>query len=138
MTVAARTVYRTTVGCVPDADLSPNARTHHMVRARKIRQLRQFVGWSARVDAPARPIEGPVAMTVTIGWPKRRPGMDLDNATSCLKGPIDGIVDAGFLVDDKQIVALTVRQQKWSEWKDSGGWLHPQGLMAFEIEEVEQ
>jgi Holliday junction resolvase RusA-like endonuclease len=134
--VSTATIYRTVVGCVPDSELSPNARVHRMVRARKQKQLRELVGWTARDDRPALPLAGDVIVTVTIGWPKRRPGMDIDNATACLKGAIDGLVDAGFIRDDKQITELRVRQRKWSEWKDSGGWLHEHGCMAFDIEEV--
>ena len=134
MTAAA--VWRTVIDCVPDPDLSPNARVHHQVRARKARQMRQYVGWAARQDSPREPIAGPVVLTVTIGWPKRRPGMDIDNATSCLKSSIDGLVDAGFIRDDKQIVELRVRQRKWSEWKDVGGWKHGAGCMVFDFEEA--
>lgn len=130
------TIYRTTIGCVPDPELSPNARVHRMVRSRKARQMRQYVGWCARQDAPREAIGGPVVLTVTIGWPKRRPGMDIDNATACLKSSIDGLVDAGFIRDDKQIAELRVRQRKWSEWGDECGWLHPAGCMTFDFEEV--
>ena len=127
---------RVVIGCVPDSDLSPNARVHHMVRARKARQMRQYVGWAAKADAPAKPIRGPVVLTVTIGWPKRRPGMDIDNATACLKSSIDGLVDAGFIEDDKQITELRVRQRKWGEWREQGGWLYEAGCMTFDFEEV--
>jgi hypothetical protein len=91
----SRTVYRAVIGTVPEPELSPNARTHRMVRARKQRELREFTHWSVRETAPESPLTGRVTVTVTIGWPKRRPGMDIDNATACLKGAIDGVVDAG-------------------------------------------
>jgi len=130
----SRTVYRAVIGTVPEPELSPNARTHRMVRARKQRELREFTHWSVRETAPESPLTGRVTVTVTIGWPKRRPGMDIDNATACLKGAIDGVVDAGYLVDDKQIAELRVRQRPWKEWGELGGWQYPHGCMVFDIE----
>lgn len=60
------TIYRTTVSCVPDADLSLNARVHHMARARKARALREFVGWQTREDAPPEPFAVPVLLTTLL------------------------------------------------------------------------
>lgn len=135
--MTAATVYRAVIGTVPEPELSPNHRAHRMVRARKQKELREFAGWCARDTAPSSPLTGPVTVTVTIGWPKRRPGMDIDNATATLKGAIDGIVDAGYLVDDKQITELRVRQQAWKEWGELGGWQYPHGCMVFDVQEID-
>lgn len=134
--MSTATVYRVIVPGVPDPELSPNSRAHHMVKARKRKQLRAFAGWAMKEVAPERPISGPVAVTVTIGWPKGRPGMDIDNATASLKGALDSLMDAGFICDDRQIEELRVRQQRWGEWSNQGGWLYPHGTMVFDVQEI--
>jgi len=134
--MAEAVALRVVVPGVPDPELSPNSRAHHRVKARKRRQLREFSGWAMKESAPERPISGPVVVTVTVGWPKRRPGMDIDNCTASLKGAIDALMDAGFIVDDSQIQELRVRQRKWGEWSNQGGWLYAAGCMTFDVEEL--
>lgn len=135
MTAAVRTVYRTTVGCVPDADLSSNSRAHHMVRYRKVKALREFTKYQTREDVPPEPFTGPVKVTVSIGWPKGRKRQDPTNVEFCLKSVIDGMTDAGWWVNDKQVTIERIVQQTWSDWKEQGGWLHPHGVMTLEVEE---
>lgn len=45
--MTAATVYRIVVPGVPDPELSPNARVHRMVKARKVRQWRETAGRAA-------------------------------------------------------------------------------------------
>lgn len=128
------TAYRVIVPGVPDADLSPNARLHRLVEARKVRELREFAGWSAKQYAPAAPLSGPLIVTVTVCWPKRRKRHDADNVY--VKPALDGLTDAQIWHDDRQISELRVRQQVWSEWRDEGGVFYPHGAMLIDIEQI--
>ena len=128
------TIYRSVFACVPDQDLNANARVHYMVRARKVAQLREFIGWSAREYAPLEPFTVSVEVMVSIGWPKRRRRQDPSNVSHCLKAVIDGMTDAGWWEDDKLVTLLPVRQQVWSEWRDVGGALYPHGVMTVDVE----
>lgn len=131
------TIYRTTVSCVPDADLSLNARVHHMARARKARALREFVGWQTREDAPPEPFAVPVLVTVSVGWPKGRKRHDDDNMVGLLKSVIDGMTDAGWWTNDRLVtIRRPIEQQAWSRWERHGGWCHPAGVMVIDVEEV--
>lgn len=133
------TVYRTTIGCVPESDLSANRsmRVHPMRRHRLTKALREFTYWQAREDAPPEPLTGPVMVTIGIGWPKGRKRQDPSNVGHCLKPVIDGLTDAGYWMDDKQVtIREPIQQQTWGEWQDRGGWLHPHGVMTIEVEGV--
>lgn len=82
-----------------------NHRTHWAVKAGKARAMRE----AARAAcADLEPITGPVALTVTFGFPDRRP-RDLDNYS--IKAAIDGAVDAGILTDDRSTVLRSVTRQ---------------------------
>ena len=131
------TVYRTTISTVPDADLSSNSRAHYMVKARKVKALREFTYYQTRQDAPETPIAGPVMLTVAIGWPKGRKRQDPSNVAHCIKGAVDGMTDAGWWLDDKQVtIREPIQQQTWGEWQERGGWLHPNGVITIDVEEV--
>lgn len=103
---------------VPPSKLLPNAsrRLHYHERARISRDLRQDatlvltdmrnrLGWEA-------PFAGPVAVHYSILWPwrKRRRMPDLDGVALALKPVTDALMDAGIIVDDGQIVILTLTQ----------------------------
>lgn len=84
--------------------------------------------------APAKPLEGPIKVTIHLSWPyrkaepkknrtraiyhDRRP--DLDNL---VKGYIDTMTRVGFWTDDGQIAVLTV-----------GKWWSAAGRMEFVIQ----
>jgi Holliday junction resolvase RusA-like endonuclease len=133
--MSVTTVYRTIVPCVPDADLSPNARVHWGVRARKVANLRNFVGWAVKADAPDEPFAGPVVLTISVGWPVGRKRHDDDNMVSLLKTVVDGMTDAGWWVNDSQVsIKRPIKQEPWSKWKNIGGWLYPSGCLVIDVE----
>jgi Holliday junction resolvase RusA-like endonuclease len=135
--VSAAVAYRVVLGCVPDAEIGPNGRLHPMARARKVRQLREFVGWSARESAPAEPMTGPVVLRIAVGWPKGRRRHDDDNLVGLMKAVVDGMTDAGWWRNDRQVtIARPIEQQRWTDWRENGGWLYPAGCMTIDIEEV--
>ena len=65
------------------------------------------MGFRRLASAPAAPIAHDVA--VTIECPRPRKNSDLDNR---IKGLIDKIAGAGWLVNDKQVVKITAM---WAE-----------------------
>jgi Holliday junction resolvase RusA-like endonuclease len=135
--VSTATVYRTVIETVPHEDLSANARVHHMARARRVKELREFVYWQTRQDAPSAPIAGPVVVSVTIGWPKGRKRQDPTNVGHCLKAVIDGMSDAGWWNNDKQVtIREPIGQQSWGVWSKGAGGLYPAGVITLDIEEV--
>lgn len=82
----------------PAACLSPNARVHHMARARATKAARLAAHWYARAaGVPCAP-DGRVAVTVTFHPPSRRG--DRHNMPAMIKAHIDGIADA-MGVDDR-------------------------------------
>lgn len=87
----------------PPAALSPNARTHYMVKARAVRGYRQdafVMACATRVESQDwRALSAPVALLVTFYAPDRR-ARDTDNLIASLKPAIDGIVQSGLLVAD--------------------------------------
>lgn len=79
-------------------ELTANGRYHWAERARRSRQIRWTAGLEAR-RAGLRPVPGPVAVTVTVTYP-RRGRHDPENYAPSWKPAIDGLVDAGVLPDD--------------------------------------
>jgi hypothetical protein len=91
----------------PPPKLSPNAGAHWATKnklrkegrdaainaARQWRNDRGLFGTDPVVTAKAR-------IFVTIRWGKGRRFMDADNAVACLKGPVDGLTQAGIIPDD--------------------------------------
>lgn len=57
-------------------------------------------------------IKGPVVLEVLIAYGKGRQIPDFDNAISMLKGAIDGVVKAGFMYDDDQVIGIYLDQIK--------------------------
>jgi Holliday junction resolvase RusA-like endonuclease len=135
--VSTATIYRTVIATVPHEDLSANARVHHMARARRVKELREFTYWQTRQDAPSAPIAGRMGVSVTIGWPKGRKRQDATNVGHCLKAIVDGMTDAGWWVNDKQVtIREPIEQQSWGEWNKRCGAMYPHGWVVLDIEEV--
>jgi len=134
MTSETMAAYRVVIPGVPDPELSPNARVDRRVKARKVKQWRETAGWAAKAAAPERPLAGPLAVTATICWPRGRRRHDADNAVSLCKPLFDGL--SGIVwEDDRQIVELSVRQDKLTE---AGRDMWPFGCTVVDVERIEQ
>lgn len=79
-------------------ELTSNGRYHWADRARRSRQIRWTAALEARL-AGLQPVPGPVAVMVTVTYP-RRGRHDPENYAPSWKPAIDGLVDAGVLPDD--------------------------------------
>lgn len=90
-------------------ELTANGRYHWAVRARRSRAIRR-VAWLEARRAGLRPEAGPVAVTVTVAYP-RRGRHDPENFAPSWKPAIDGLVDAGVLPDDdsRHVVQVACR-----------------------------
>ena len=87
------------LGHLPDRDLNPNKRLHHMQLYRAKRQAKdEAMALVLEQGRPGTPYE---AAHITITWvakDKRR--RDPDNLFASMKPYIDGLVESGLLVDD--------------------------------------
>ena len=102
---------RLELGHLPDRDLSPNARMHHMQLYRAKRQAKDEA--MALVLEQGRPDIPYEKAHITITWvakDKRR--RDPDNLFASMKPYIDGLVEAGLIADDS---AMHVSYMLWYE-----------------------
>jgi len=77
----------------PPRELSPNARPHHMAKARATKAYRSTAHWAAKsANARAPNGLGDISLEVTFYPPSRRP--DRQNMPGWIKAGIDGIADA--------------------------------------------
>lgn len=77
----------------PPRELSPNARPHHMQRARATKSYRETAHWIAKIAHVSAPEgRGDIAIHVTFNPPSRRG--DRQNFPGHIKAGIDGIADA--------------------------------------------
>lgn len=81
--------------------ISNNDRMGPFAEYRAKKKYGQEAGWLAIAQKLPRPFRVPVNITVTGVYPKRHQQADRDNMGRMMKWIIDGIKDAGCLVDDK-------------------------------------
>jgi crossover junction endodeoxyribonuclease RusA len=106
---------RIELGHLPDRDLNPNKRLHYMNVYRAKRDAKQeTIALVLQQGKPAVPYE---RADITITWvakDKRR--RDFDNLFASLKATIDGLVEAGLIVDDSAAhVSYTLRYEHGTE-----------------------
>ena len=99
---------------LPPACLSPNARVHWAAKAKAAKTMRELACLNAKAwcnenenTYPWR--EATMQLTFYFKTAARR---DPDNCLSSCKSVIDGIVDAGVLLDDDMITHLPVVRMK--------------------------
>jgi Holliday junction resolvase RusA-like endonuclease len=103
---------RIELGHLPDRDLSPNKRLHHMqLYAAKRDAKDEAIALVLQQGRPAHPYE---RAHITITWvakDKRR--RDPDNLFASMKPYIDGLVEAGLIEDDSAMhVSYTLRYER--------------------------
>lgn len=78
--------------------INANHRLHHMVKARKTKEIRTSVGWCAKsLRIPNLDRQCRVQLVQVVSDRRRR---DNDNLEPTFKAAVDGLVDAGVLTDD--------------------------------------
>ena len=100
----------------PDNRLFPNAigrGGHWGTRAKCHAECRQTARYAAMASGMhIEPFAGPVSVTIHAGYGYKRVTPDLDATISACKPFIDGIVDAGVLVDDDQVQRIVATHEK--------------------------
>lgn len=77
----------------PPRELSPNARIHHMAKAKAAKAYREQAYWLTKAAGLVIPAEGGISLRFDFHPPDGR-RRDLDNMLSSAKAAIDGIADA--------------------------------------------
>lgn len=104
-----------TVPMEPPAECFPNRRNRRggfypgIEAARTFRMAAKVV---AIEHAPSTAISGPVDVALHAAYGHKRQLPDLDATLSAAKGCLDGLVDGGILVDDRQVSRITVSHEK--------------------------
>jgi Holliday junction resolvase RusA-like endonuclease len=110
--------FRFVVPVLPTRANSPNGRLGWRAKARATRQMREDWG---RAIAAARgtqgvwndPLfDGPVSMRATFHWPKGRNLADAANLVAAIKPGIDAFEDTGIVLNDAQIAAPEIAQER--------------------------
>jgi Holliday junction resolvase RusA-like endonuclease len=85
--------------------------------------------------APDTPITGPVSLGIYVAWGHGRRTPDLDAIPTATKACTDALADAGIILDDRQVVSITVGQEKLRPTKDDP---RPAGWTELRIMEVKE
>lgn len=133
--MTATTITRIIVPTVPDAILGPNRNAKWGYRdKREARETLQHAAKYASLEtARLGRIEGRVRVSACICWPTGRKSMDLDNLGAMLKGMWDGFTNAELWRDDRQMVSLTVTQERLDR---AGNATYPGGAIIVEITQI--
>lgn len=133
MTDTATTV-TVTIPAAPDNRLFPNKRHRNggyrpgINAASECRQMARYAAMASGMYL--EPIHGPVALTIHAGYGHGRVTPDLDATISACKPFIDGLVDAGLLVDDDQVQKITATHEKLRGKRGD----RPQGFTRMTLE----
>lgn len=91
----------------PNRLLSPNTRTHHMVRSRATRSYRAIANYLGSENRRKR-LRDPALGVLPIVPTRRR--RDIDNVLASLKSALDGLTDNGWWDDDSSMESITIRR----------------------------
>lgn len=116
---------------LPPAKLSANGRrvsSWHAEHA-MTKEVKETFGWQAKAKWEGPPLEGPLAVTWIVVWPKksRASQRDLDNMVPLLKGVQDSC-NGVVWTDDRHIVQATYEKRT----DDTGTW--PQGCIILRVD----
>src|SRR5690606_30094009 len=105
-----------TVPCDPPSVLLPNRKRnlHWSTIAKATKELREIARYAAMDQMPNdwTPMTGPVVLSLTVGYGRRRRLPDLDGSASACKAALDGMTDAAIISDDRIIRRLEVEHTK--------------------------
>lgn len=98
--------------------LGTNQRDHFHQRANATRTWREAAAWAAKSQHLPKFGMGPVAITATVHRSDARK-FDLDGVTPTIKACIDGIRDAGCLLEDHWGVVAELTIRRGDPWADA-------------------
>lgn len=95
----------------PPKELSPNARIHHMAKAKATREARESARWRAYPHMQETPLPdtGDIMVRMIFHPPDRR-RRDLDGMFASCKAYLDGIADC-FCVNDQRFAFHIMRAE---------------------------
>lgn len=102
----------------PTEFINANQRQHWAPRARAVRAWRERAGWAARA-ARVPAFTEPVHITATIHRDHNRGRFDAANYAPTAKACVDGLVDAGVLVDDSNRYVQGPDMRAGDPWADA-------------------
>ena len=94
----------------PPRELHPNARVHHMVKAKAVKAYKLAAWATALGEGPELPEARPIALTVEFSPPDKR-RRDADGLLSSIKAGLDGICEA-YGLDDYQFNPITIHRRE--------------------------
>jgi Holliday junction resolvase RusA-like endonuclease len=103
-----------TIPMVPPAALTPNRayRRGGWQPRRAAAAMLRHATWACAVNLrPEEPMVGQMMVSAVIRWPKGRRRLDYDAAVAVLKPVLDGLTDAGWWRDDRQVAGIVVQQE---------------------------
>lgn len=125
MTETAPQLLTVRIPMVPASCLLPNAqrRLSHHVWGPEAAWLRTVTSCYAILTRWTDPpvTTAPVSLTCTIAWPRGRKKVDFGGAVHALKAAVDGLEDAGWMANDRQVVAMAIIQHR-ADPLDRSGW----------------
>jgi hypothetical protein len=124
---------RVVVPMCPAMELSPNYSGDWRPRRREGRELRKAAYYCGLQCRPDKPLEGHVVLHARIGWGKRRQTMDRSNAAAALKWLVDGLQDAGWFANDKEVDILVVEQTSWGKLDKATRGIYPAGFITVDV-----
>ncbi len=99
---------------LPPREANPNSNTHYYARSKVRRE--QHEEMLAYVLEPGRPDTPMERAHITITWrAKDKRTRDIDNLFAAMKGSIDGLVEAGVIVDDSAKHLSYTLYYKWGD-----------------------
>ena len=92
---------------IPPDPVRGNSRSHYYPKARRVKQMRESGLVHGREaintsEAAGWPLSGNLSATYYVTL--KHDWVDFDNLAIGFKGFIDGLADAGIIIDDKQVV----------------------------------
>ncbi len=100
---------------LPPDCLHPNARPNRWGKAKAVKQTREHACLIARQFRPKKPLVK-ACYRLIFRLPRKR---DYDGLGAWVKAQIDGLVDAGILVDDSDFRPMGI--ERFSGQKETGG-----------------
>jgi hypothetical protein len=124
---------RVIVPMCPAPELSPNYAGHWRAEATAKKAMRCAAKYAAWESRPAEPLRGHVVLEARIGWTRRRKTMDRSNAAAALKALCDGLQDAGFFVNDRDVDIVVVEQVSWGKQDAGTRASFPGGFVSVDV-----
>jgi crossover junction endodeoxyribonuclease RusA len=85
---------------LPDKCLSPNARVHWAKKAKVVKSYREVAQWAAFKKMNPSPVKWQNATYKALFYFPDARRRDADNAIASIKSALDGVADAGLVVND--------------------------------------